>query len=227
MTAHAELIQTLASALGVEHEVVADYASHLREAELFPGGDAQPEHAAALLMALMSGATPDKAPGAVRLYGGLPLESACRGRTRPDGIYESGTVPNGDPLIENVKTWGSHFAEALAALIASFNETPEIDYKVINFEMGGGPGTARAAIHFAPLTEGEEVMGNMTFSLIPLGGGVLPDDAPRARLERQAVVPGAILPILRECFTGDTGGPREVLCRVPQRFGEVDYARIS
>ncbi len=208
-----DLTQTLASALGIEPEVVKGHAHALCEAELFPGDDvdrAYPEHAAALLICLMSGVSPDKAPDAVRLYGGLPLDCIHRGVTRPDGTWEGGLVSGDDPLMEAFEALGSNFAEVLAAFIAWFNETPEIDYKVINFTMGGASGTASAVIYLTVFIEGEEVMGDVKFSLVPLGGGDLPDDAPRARLERQAIIPGAILPILRECFTSSTGGPREV-----------------
>ena len=59
MTTTHELCNALADALGMEREVVKAHARALREAGLFDGDDAdqvRPAHAAALLIALMTGA---------------------------------------------------------------------------------------------------------------------------------------------------------------------------
>ena len=59
------------------------------------------------------------------------------------------------------------------------------------------------------------------FTPVDFAGEWRPDDAPPARLDQQAIVPGAILPVLREFFTGDTKGPREVF------MTRADLARLS
>ncbi len=62
-TTQSELMRTVASALGVELELVKAHAAALRETGLFPGADTyepHPEHASVLLIALMTGASPSK-----------------------------------------------------------------------------------------------------------------------------------------------------------------------
>ena len=86
MASTTELCKVMAAALGIEREVVLDHARHFQQASgMFPTDDtarAEPEHAASLLIALMSGLPPSKASDAILLYGGLPLESARRGAAR-------------------------------------------------------------------------------------------------------------------------------------------------
>ncbi len=213
MASTIELLKVMAGALGIEREVVADHANALREAELFPDDDdrAEPEHAAALLIVMRSGVTPDKAPEAVRLFGGLPLDCAQRSVMRPDGAWIGDRVGHNDPFMDFAASWGDNFAEFLTALINWFNEALDADFEITAFVMGGGPGLVSAIIYFTIFIEGgENAMGGVTFSLVPLGGGALPDDAPRARLDHQSIVPGAILSALRGCFTGDTAGPKQI-----------------
>ena len=64
-----ELCNVLADALGIGRELVKVHASAYREAGLFPDDADQvlPEHAAALLIALMTGAPPNKSIDAWRL----------------------------------------------------------------------------------------------------------------------------------------------------------------
>ena len=224
MASTSDLIETLADALGIEREVALDHARHLHQASgNFPIGDdavqAEPEQAAALLISLMSGLPPAKAADALLLYGGLRLESARRGATRHDGLFVTGKIPDNDPFMDFLKTWGSTYSEFLTALIVWFVEASAVDFEVISFATGEGPGTAFATISYAALIEGEEVVGDVKFSLLPFGGGFLPDDAPASRLDRHAVVPGAILPVLREFFGGGADGPREVL------ISRADFAR--
>jgi hypothetical protein len=59
-----DLIQTLASALGVERSVVADHARALRGVDTLSSGSTQAtiEHAGILLLALMSAPDPKDAP---------------------------------------------------------------------------------------------------------------------------------------------------------------------
>ena len=81
MTTNRDLCEVLADALGIERDGVLGHARALFEAKLFPGGDdgrAGSERAAILLIALMTGAPPDKSPDAVRLYANLPLARARR-----------------------------------------------------------------------------------------------------------------------------------------------------
>ena len=86
MTSKNDLCKVMADALGIEREAVLDHAKCLQEAGgMFPTDDtarAESEHAASLLIALMSGLPPSKASDAILLYGGLPLESARRGAAR-------------------------------------------------------------------------------------------------------------------------------------------------
>ena len=218
-----DLTATLADALGIEREVVADHAHHLFPNDNADTDDAQaePEHAAALLISLMAGVPPAKAPDAVRLYGGLPLDCVDTGGTHQNGQWVSIRIPDDDPFMENLTTLGNPFGEFLAGLIGWFNEAPEIDFEVVNFVLGGGLGTASATIYFGVLIDGASVVGNIKFNLVPFGGGTLPDDAARCRLDREATVPGAILSVLREFFTGAPGGPREVF------MSRADLARLS
>ncbi len=223
MTTTADLCKILASSLGLEPEVVADHARHLfageRTAEAAAASQALPEHASALLISLMSGLPPAKARDALALYGALPLDCAHRGIMQPDGqVLYAKLQGDDDPFIESVAAWGEIFAEFLSSLIGWFNEAPEVSFEVSNFILGGGPGTANALIYFAALVEGKPVIGDVKFSF---GTDTLPHDGPRARLERQGVIPGAILPILREFFTGATDGPQEVF------MSRADWKRLS
>lgn len=228
MSTTRELCEVLAAALGVERAVVKSHAHALHEVGLFPSDEAdadeahaEPEHAAALLVAIMGGGPPEKSPDAVRLYANLPLDRVHWGVTRPNGGWETGEIPAGDSYFEDIKTYGSAFGECLTCFIGWFAKTTEIDCKVLRIFLGGGLGNATAAIFCALLIENVNVVSEIKFSLQPLGGGAVPDDAPRARLDRSAVIPGAILPILREFFTGAPGGPREVF------MSRADLARLS
>lgn len=222
MTTIADLSKTLASSLDIELEVVTDHARHLFAGET-PEKEvaeiqARPEHAAALLISLMSGLPPAHASGALLLYGAMPLDRAYRGVTQSDGGVIFHKLPGDDPFVETFAGWGEIYVEVLSGLIAWFNEAPETNFEVINFDMGGGPGTANAVIHFAALIEGETVIGRVMYNF---GTAALAHDGPRARMETQAVIPGAILLILREFFTGTPGGPREVL------MSRADLALLS
>ena len=228
MNTTTDLCKTLAFSLGLDPDLVLDHARHLHEAGLdFPIGEggtdavqAEPEHAAKLLIAVMSGVLPAEAPDAVRLYGDLPLECVQRGVAHPNGWVNDG-IPNDDPAMEILTTWGETFGEHLVKLIECFNQTPEVNVKVVNFVLGDGLGTATAYIYLAVLIEGEDVVVEVTFSLSPLGGGMLPDDAPRCRLHQRTIVPGSILLALREFFTSAAGGPQEIF------MPRADSTRLS
>ncbi len=86
MTTH-ELCNVLADALGIGRSVVNAHASAYREAGLFPddADQALPEHAAALLIALMTGAPPNKSLDACRLYANLPSGCVPLQTTTDDG----------------------------------------------------------------------------------------------------------------------------------------------
>lgn len=226
MATTTELIETLASALGIERAVVLEHARYLHQAGgMFPTDDdtarAEPEMAAALLISLMSGLPPSKAADAVSLYGGLRLESARRGGRAIDGNWVSGEIPADDPFMSELLSWGSTFGNFLLTLIEWLNIASEVDFEILNFTMGGGLGTATAFVYFGALIEGENIIGDAKFSLAPVGGGTIPDDAPRARLDWHAVVSGEILLVLRELFTGVSDGPQEVL------ISRADFARLG
>ena len=213
MTTNRELCEVLADVLGIERELVKDHASALREAGLFPDTDddrAEPEHASALLISLMAGVPPAKAPDAVRLYANLPLARVRRGEMDAHGGWESGEIPADDPYFEGLRAYGDTFGEVLTCFITWFAKTTEADAEILEIVVGGGLGNATAAICFAPLIEDANVVGDIKFSLEPLGGGTVPDDAPRSRLDRQATIPGSIFSVLREFFTGASDGPRQV-----------------
>lgn len=223
MATTTELIETLANALGLAHEVVADHARALHEAGgKFPTDDdtvcAEPEQAASLLISLMSGLPPSKASDAVRLYGGLPLESARRGGARADGSWVTVTIPDGDPFKDDLLAWGRTYGEFLATLIAWWNEATETDLEVMHFVMGGGRGAASATIYFRALVEGETIAGDVKFSF---GTDTLSHDGPRACLTWQGTVPGAILQIFRELLTNNEDAPKEVLT------SRANFARLS
>ncbi len=191
---------------------------------MFPGIDANlphPAHASVLLIALMTGASPSKSAEVMQLFADLPLSSAVRGVTQAGGEYLAAKIPADDPFMDNLRSWGDSFGVFLSCLIAWFNEAREVDFEVLSLDLGGGLGTAHALISFVSLVEGVTFGGNVKFDLAPLGGGFIPDDAPRSRLERHAAVPGSIFPILRELFTGDTNGPREVF------MSRAELARLS
>ena len=221
-----DLCKILAGALGIEFEVVLEHARHLHEADgKFPIGEAgtdavraEPEHAAALLISLMSGLPPAKASDALSLYGGLPLNCAHRAVEQVDGQLVGAKLQGDDPFMENLVAWGDTFGEFLSCLIAWFNSTPEIDFEVISFVLGGRPGTTSAIIYFAALIEGENVVADVKFSF---GTDTIPHDGPRARMETQAIIPGAILSILREFYTSATDGPRKVV------LSRADLAGLS
>lgn len=230
MNTTTDLCKILAAALGIEPAVVTDHARHLHEADgKFPisevGTDAAragPEHAAALLISLMSGLPPAKASDALSLYGGLPLNCAHRAVEQVDGQLVGAKLQGDDPFMENLVAFGETFGEFLSCLIAWFNSTPGIDFEVISFVLGRGGGTASAIIYFAAFIEGQNVVGDVTFSF---GTDTIPHDGPRARMDTQAIIPGAILSILREFFTGSADGPREIVLSRAQVAGLLSEAR--
>ncbi len=222
MASTTNLCEVMANALGIERELVLDHARHLHKAGgKFPTDDdtmrAEPEMAASLLVSIMSGLPPSKAPDAVLLYGGLPLESARRGGTQADGSWRTVTVPDDDPLQDDLLAWGCTYGEFLVTLIAWWNEATETNLEVMHFVVGGRRGAASAIIYFKALVEGETVAGDVKFC----GTEALDHDGPRACLTWQGIVPGAILPILRELFTDNKDGPREVFTT------RADFARLS
>ena len=219
MTTTTNLCKILAFSLGLDPDLVLEHAHHLHEASGdFPIGEdgteaiqARPEHAAKLLIAVMSGVEPAKAPDAVRLYSDLPLECARRGGAHTHGGWVNHRIPDDEGTMETLAAWGETFGEHLVHLIACFNQASEVNAKVGSFILGDGLGTATAYIYLEVLIAGEDVVVvEVAFSLIPLGGGAVPDDAPRCRLNRRTMVKGEILLAFREFFTSAAGGPREV-----------------
>ena len=218
MTTTRELCEVLAAALGLEPELVKGHAHALREAGPFATDEAdtddvqaEPEHAAVLLISLMSGVPPDKAPDAVRLFGGLPLDSVTRCELMLDGQFEAFRMSDVDPFMNDLAVLGETFGAFLAGLVRAFNETPEVNIEPGEIILGGGLGTASASVHILVLADGVDVGGTVQFTLAPMGGLCRPpDDAPPARLDRYASVPGVIFSIFRKFFTGDRDGPRKV-----------------
>lgn len=171
MTTARELCEVLAAALGVERELVESHVHTLREAKLFPTdkGDtddaqAEPEHAAALLISLMAGAPPDKAPDAVRLFGGLPLDSVTRCELMLDGQFEAFRMSDDDPFMDDLAVLGETFGAFLAGLVRAFNETPEVNIEPGEIILGGGLGTASASVHILVLADGTDVGGTVQFA---------------------------------------------------------------
>lgn len=200
------LRNVLADSLGLECELVKAHARALHEAGRLPIDDTDQissQHAAALLIALMTVAPPEKVSNAERLYAGLPLDGA------------------------NTATFGA----ILERLIRWFNEALETDFEVAEIALGGGPGTARAIIYYTYFTDRGEVPRDVSFSLEPFGAGYRPDDAPSARLDHYSVVPGTIFFVLREASTGNENRPSRILVPYadlmsPSEQGMLEGARM-
>jgi hypothetical protein len=213
-----DLIQTLASALGVERSVVADHARALRGVDMLSSGSTQAtiEHAGILLLALMSAPDPKDAPSRVRIYNQLPLNQVSVGGFLPNGQYEGEQVADGDLLLQDLNDLGETFGEYLDGLIWALIEVPgAIDTIPIpaRITVGGGRGTTYATVDFLVSAGGIERSCMVSFSLASFGGNRLPDDAPVARLDISVLdisvtVPGSIFEVLRDFFS-NTDCPRE------------------
>ncbi len=204
-----DLCETLAASLGIEREVVADHASHLREAGMLPDGDAPvgPEHAVTLLIALMVAPIPADAPDCVRLYQRLPLDGVTGAALTPAMCTEMFCATD-TAIITDVDDLGETFGAFLVSLVELSSGPAVPIFEPGEIVVGGGPGTAKAGVM---LTRGgcAPAMGFVKFSLAPLGGDRLPDDAAVARLDSSVTVPGTIFDVLREFFTVDAARPRD------------------
>ena len=219
MATTADLIEALSSALGVPQSEATIHVRRLREARLLPatkggrgaagGASVNAEHAAVLLISLMSGVPATKAAETVTLYAGLPLEVVSRGELLPDGRFESFSIAEADPVMADIDTFGDTFGEFLAGLIEAYATAPETSIEPTMVMLGGGLGTASASVHLNALADARTVGAVVTFGMAPLGGGQRPDDAPRARLERHSCVPGTVFQVFRELFSGQAEGPRQ------------------
>ena len=223
MPTNRELCNVLADALGIEREVVDETVHHLRETKMLPDGEdttATVDHAVTLLIALMGAPGPEDAPDSAQLYAQLPLDRVMRCESMSDGRFESIHVPDTDPFVEDLSQFGTTFGTFLAGLVSAFNEAPEVDIEPGEIIVGGGLGTATASINILALADSVNVGGTVKFSLAPMGGDQMPDDAPAARLDRYTIVPGPIFAVFRKFF-GSADGPRKVV------LSRADMARLS
>ncbi len=214
MTTTSDLTATLAEALGLPRRHVDDTARYLREAGMLADGGAPAtvEHAVVLLLGLMAAAEPVDAPDAVRLYRQLPLDRVTRCELMPDGRFESVQLPDEDPCVDDMCAFGSTFGPFLETLILACNTVEEVNIEIGEIVVGGGTGTVTASVHILVLAEGVDVGGVVQFTLAPLGGPCRhPDDAPSARLDCYACVPGSIINVFRKFFTGSASAPRRAV----------------
>ena len=206
------LTDTLRSTLGLPRRLVTETARHLREAGMLAAGGAPAtvEHAVVLLLGLMVAPEPKDAPDCARLYRQLPLDRVTRCELMPDGRFETIQVPDEDPLVDDLQYLGTAFGPFLENLIRTLNATEGVNIEPGEIIVGGGTGTATASIHILLLADGVNVACAVQFTLAPLGGPCRhPDDAPLARLDCYASVPGSIFNVFRKFFTGSADGPRK------------------
>ena len=208
------LTDTLRGALGLPRRLVDETARYLREAGMLAAGGAPAtvEHAVVLLLGLMAAPDPKDAPDAVRLYRQLPLDRVTRCELMPDGRFETVQVSDEDPCVGDMCEFGSTFGPFLETLILACNTVEKVNIEIGEIVVGGGTGTVTASVHILVLAEGVDVGGVVQFTLAPLGGPCRhPDDAPRARLDCYACVPGSIINVFRKFFTGNADGPRKAV----------------
>ena len=213
MNTTADLTATLAQALGLLARLVEETAKHLREAGMLPddpGAEATPEHAVTLLLGLMVAPEPKDAGDCVRLYRQLPFDKVMCCEQLEDGRFGWNRVDDTNPVVANVRHTGETFGCFLVSLIQAYNNATIVNIEPAEINIGGGLGTASASVPFWVLTDEMNVAAVARFSLEPLGGDRHPDDAPQARLDCHATVPGTIFTVFRTFFTGHAEGPREV-----------------
>lgn len=170
------------------------------------------EHAVNLLFGLMAASEPADAPDAVRLYRQLPFDRVMRCELMPDGHFEAFQVADDDLVVTDLQYFGTAFGPHLENLIRTLNEIEEVNVEPSEIIVGGGTGTATASIHILVLADGVNVAWAVQFTLAPLGGPCRhPDDAPLARLDCYASVPGSIFNVFRKFFTGSATGPRKAI----------------
>ena len=207
-----DLTVTLADALGLPRRLVDETARHLREANMLADGGALAtvEHAVVLLLGLMAAPEPKDAPDSVRLYRQLPLDRVTRCELMPDGRFETVQVLDEDLFVADLHELGTAFGPHLETLIRTLSAIEEVDIEIGGISVGGGIGTATASIHILVLAEGVDVGGVVQFTLAPLGGPCRhPDDAPPARIDFFASVPGSIFSVFRKFFSGSASAPRK------------------
>lgn len=213
MNTTTDLCKILAASLGLDPEIVLDHARHLHEAGMLADGGAPAtvEHAVTLLIALMAAPNPEDAPDCVRLFVRLPFDRMMRCESMPDGRFESIHVPDTDPFVDDINQLGMSFGTFLVGLVTALNEAAAVNIEPGIIIVGGGLGTAIAAVDILALAEGVNVACTVQFSLAPMGGNQMPDDAPAGRLDRYMIVPGSIFAAFRKFFTNSADGPREVV----------------
>lgn len=215
MNTIADLTETLANALGLPRRLVEETARHLREAKMLPAGQnaqATVEHAVTLLLGLMAAPEPADAPDSVRLYRQLPFDRLTRCELMPDGRFETVRVCDEDPVVTDLQFFGTTFGPHLENLIRTLNAIEKVNIEPSEIIIGGGIGTATASIHHFILADGFNVACAVQFTLAPLGGPCRhPDDAPLARLDCYASVPGSIINVFHKFFTGNADGPRKAV----------------
>ena len=207
-----DLTTTLANALGLPRRMVEDTARRLRETDMLPDDDAPAasEHCAALLLGVMAAREPESSSQRVRLYGALPLDRITRNETFANSRVEYLDVPDDDPVIGVLREFGDSLGEFLSHLIEAHSSAPEISVKPGQIALFGGLGNASAMIFLSILVDGFDIGAAVVFSMASLGGGRMPDDAARARLDTAVSVPAEIFQVLREFLASGSEAPREV-----------------
>ena len=201
-----DLAETLCGAMGLHPDLGAMSIEYLTDHDMLEGGDAkaEPSHAAGLLIALAGSGEMYAPHKTVERYWDLPLIEPLISQFW-DRVVALEPMPDDDPIASHVRAQDGRFGDVLTSLISgyAFGEAVSIVPRIMT--IGYGPGLTRADIHLFPAAPGEIRNGFiLNFST---GETTLPDDAPRARLERTATVPGEIFDVLRETLAGKSAPP--------------------
>ncbi len=211
-----DLAETLCSAMGLNPDLGSMAIEYLTENDMLPGGDAraEPEHAAKLLIVLIGSAEMYAPHKLIERYWHLPFSYIQSVKQTPYGSHDFSIENPADPdaavAIENARTIGETFGEALCAFITEYAYADAIADKLLSVSLACGPGMSTAFIsqttHGCQPIDMGVVSWSLNYTLNDFGPG-LPDDAPRARLERYASAPGEIFQVLREELTGRDSPP--------------------
>ncbi len=201
-----ELAEVLCDALGLPSELGSMSVEYLTKHDMLEGGDAkaEPSHAAGLLIALAGSGETYAPHKTVERYWHLPLTTPMIGQYWGDsGAIEP--MPADYPFASAIRAQDDRFGEVLTGLISSYAFAEAVANVPGILTIGYGPGLTRADVHLWPAVPGE--IHNGFILGFSTGETVAPDDAPRARLERTAMVPAAIFDVLREALAGKTEPP--------------------
>ncbi len=201
-----DLAETLCGAMGLHPELGSMSVEYLTDHDLLEGGDAkaEPSHAAGLLIALAGSGEMYAPHKTVERYWRLELTTSMIGQYWGDAAAIE-PMPADFLYASDILERDARFGEVLISIISSYVFGEMLGTMPGNIIIGYGPGLTRSDIHLWPpvLVEGHNgfILGFST------GETMLPDDAPRARLERTATVPAPIFDVLREAMGGKTAPP--------------------